>query len=913
MKNKVTRNYYIAFALVMAAAIQTGCAAQDNLLDSYNPGFEVTGSGIPSWSKSYGTASVVSDTYHTGSRSLLCGNSTKIYSSNTITVEPGYAYCISAWGKFNNLKFISNGLYGAGFGLEQRNANNVINGNWYDMQTYIKYAEGNSDWVYAERRWTPKETTTTLRPFILIQADAGSQVWFDDIRVWKEPLPDRTLQILANVTENGSFEIRDASGMHANGFAIKAPEGMYDTYNSHASCVTDVKRQGAVSMMMNGECTLTSNKGYLNTNQANAKISIKTVGITGDGAYARLVFYSMSGAVIGIRDVAALAGTSDWQVFNVDLNTTRIETRYAQWEFGMKPGSAGTVYFDDLQVNTPSVYQAMPIRSKDTAQAAVTVDCTARMQTFNSPLNAFDTGGFWYAYSPTIGTAGKWVEGPGRWYTQRTQLGFKYVRLHDVYGTHVYAMNSDGNGKWLLSTGQSRTKYPESSEAFPTFYTIYSNGVPHYDFSGIKQVIDKAVLQSGCKPILGFWPVPMMLAKNYDWRYIPRDQNCWNLWEELNYQFVKYLVDTYGKDEILTWIFETGNEPSSGATFWGDPDNPDNMMNDFFKLQDYSIHGARRALPEIFISGPSGPPDTWMEPMLTHCATGVNYYTGQVGTQIDAMSYHGYMGGSSLDISWRPSEDQILKYQGYLDSYYQKTGKRLPLFNTEFAPIHSDGYTNLNNIPHENDNHIQAIATMHAANFSYRLGVNLLIFFLEAPNATVYYDGVPMTDVPEFTGQSTCVTFHGIFTPLSRASQMMSMLNGGNLVNASADKEPIYTLATATDTKINVLCYSFDQNPAASYTTSVAVSVNPAGIGSSFRVQRYVLSSTQANSWYLANQRSLTQADCARDSSLIDSINNASKLVPIDDGVKTVTDGAIHLNVSIPAYSALLFVLEKAD
>ncbi len=292
-------------------------------------------------------------------------------------------------------------------------------------------------------------------------------------------------------------------------------------------------------------------------------------------------------------------------------------------------------------------------------------------------MNSFDTGGAWLAYSPTLNTAGKWVEGPGRWYTQRTNLGFSTLRLHDVYEPGCWTAYNDANGNWDLNTATGRSQYPDSTGYFPQYYTVDSSGVAHCDFSVLKSLLDNAVLQSGCKPILRLWPVPRALAIDNNPQYIPSSTANWNLWEDLNYQFVNFLVSTYGADEVRTWIFETGNEPSTSTCFQGDPNNPSNIMNDFFKLQDYSIHGARRALPAIFISGPSGPPESWVQPMLTHCATGINYYTGQVGTQIDAISGHYYLDGSATDMSWRQIEAAIIRGQGYVESYRETTGKTL--------------------------------------------------------------------------------------------------------------------------------------------------------------------------------------------------------------------------------------------
>jgi xylan 1,4-beta-xylosidase len=79
--------------------------------------------------------------------------------------------------------------------------------------------------------------------------------------------------------------------------------------------------------------------------------------------------------------------------------------------------------------------------------------------------------------------------------------------------------------------------------------------------------------------------------------------NC-KLWEEMNCQFVKSLVDRYGAAEVRTWMFETGNEPGTEPEFHGRPSR-DHIEEDFLKMQDYTVAGVLRALPDAFIGGPS--------------------------------------------------------------------------------------------------------------------------------------------------------------------------------------------------------------------------------------------------------------------------------------------------------------------
>jgi xylan 1,4-beta-xylosidase len=421
----------------------------------------------------------------------------------------------------------------------------------------------------------------------------------------------------------------------------------------------------------------------------------------------------------------------------------------------------------------------------------------------------------------------------------------------------------------------------------------------------MKYLLDQGVLQSGCKPIIGLAQVPTWLAKYGNPMNIPTD---WKQWEELNYQFAKFLVDTYGKEEVRTWIFENWNEPGTEPQFKGDPDHPENFRQDLFRLMDHAIAGVTRALPEAFIAGDSG--GTGLD-YLEHCVREVNYATGKIGGRLDAISLHGYLGGSTLDISWRPAENAILTYQEAIARVARETGRKVQLLNTEFAPIAAEGQPSLESILPERMNHIQAIATLHTGYFSYKHGVSLVAFFYHAPGHIALYNGVPLDQVPEFTGPNTCVTYHGIVAPVCRAYQMMSLLNGGREVAADADKEPVWALATVCRNQIRVLCYSYDPDPQADYTTQVSLSVHVAGLGQRFRATKYELSRTKANSWYLAQQMKLTQADCERDLSLVDRINRKSDLKAEDEGMHDAAGGKVTIHFGLPAYSAVLYLFDK--
>jgi len=890
--------------LFACAEVTTSQPASQIPIKLPNSDFETVGKTgeIPGWKVAYGHAQIVTDA-KSGKHCLLAKDHTKIYSTRLIRLEPGYRYGISVWGKIHNLQFIKEGLYGVGYSLEELNADKQINGNWYGMYSYLKYAEGDIDWEPVWASWQMKETTVYLRPTLYIWAKPGSEAMFDDIRVWKEKLEDTKVQNRLNLMENHSFEVR--YNMQKTAFGFNVLEGAAE----NVICVEDVHRGGIASMKISGPTIMGSNTGYLDTTSGEAEISVKTENVKGGNAVAKLAFFNKDHQPVGMQDVVSLTGTNDWKVFKTPVKNTDPSIRYVQWQIGMTSGESGTVWFDDLGVFVPSTLESFPRRAKNTARATVKVNCAERKGTFTSPLTAYDHHNSDRVYSPSIGTAGQFVDGPNHWYAQRPNLGFKYVRVHHIYQNNICEVGKGPDGKGKVSFGNARTNWPESDKGFGPIATFDAKGQLVTDFSAIKYMLDKSILVGGCKPIIGMEPVPPPMAHDWCSNNAPVD---YKVWEELNYRFVKFLVDTYGKEEVRTWIFETGNEPGTEPEFHGIPGKRGDVINEFIKMQDYTVAGATRAFPEIFIAGPSGPPEGLMVPMLEHCAAGKNYATGKIGTKLDAISYHGYLGGHGGDISWRQAEQQILRYQGYIKRYEQLSGgKKLQLFNTEFTPIYFDGGRDPNNPTHEQNNHIQAIGTLHTGFFSHRLGVSLIAFFFQSP---IYMGFAPEPEkYPEFQGIPTCITFHGIFNPVCRAYQMMSWLNGGTQVSAEASNEPIYSLATVEKDKIKVLCYNFDVKPDDTYTTAVNVTIDPAKIGNKFKVTRYELSKTKANSWYLAQKIKLTQADCIKNPSIVDQINRDSELKPESMGAVEAKNGKIDLKLNLSGYSAVLLVLEKEE
>ncbi|RYD40630.1 MAG: beta-xylosidase, partial [Verrucomicrobiaceae bacterium] len=191
-------------------------------------------------------------------------------------------------------------------------------------------------------------------------------------------------------------------------------------------------------------------------------------------------------------------------------------------------------------------------------------------------------------------------------------------------------------------------------------YTEDAQGNPVYDWTIVDRIFD-SYLERGVRPYvqIGFMPQAMSTKPEpyrhywtpkakYDdiytgWAYPPKD---WDKWEELVYQWAKHSVEKYGEKEVLTWYWQTWNEPNIG--YWR------GSRDEFFRLHDHAIKAVRRAIPGAKVGGPDlagGAGGDFLKSFLDHCVRGKNKATGETGTPTDFISFHAK--GQPKDIDGR--------------------------------------------------------------------------------------------------------------------------------------------------------------------------------------------------------------------------------------------------------------------
>ncbi|MFQ5808139.1 MAG: hypothetical protein ACE5JM_00855 [Armatimonadota bacterium] len=218
----------------------------------------------------------------------------------------------------------------------------------------------------------------------------------------------------------------------------------------------------------------------------------------------------------------------------------------------------------------------------------------------------------------------------GVWADIERNRPFRYIRCHNMF--------SDGTPGW-------------SDQPFGCrIYSEDADGTPRYNFEHLDRVLDR-FMELGLKPIMETDFMPDALAadptkRNYGGGSIspPKD---YRKWRDLVHATVKHCIERYGRDEVRSWWWEIWNEPDLWWLYWHG--EKEGHVEDLCTLYDYFVDGALAADEGIRVGGPAiaGFEDL-VRGLLEHCTTGTNAATGQTGTRIDFVSWHGYSGTPPL-------------------------------------------------------------------------------------------------------------------------------------------------------------------------------------------------------------------------------------------------------------------------
>ncbi len=174
------------------------------------------------------------------------------------------------------------------------------------------------------------------------------------------------------------------------------------------------------------------------------------------------------------------------------------------------------------------------------------------------------------------------------------ELGFERVRFHGIF-------NDD------MQVGMTlRNVLPVPS----------AKNFRQFSFYQVSRVYDN-ILKTGMRPFveLGFMPKILASGKRkcpFSYKGNITMPKSLDEWADFITQFLKFLIDRYGLDEVRQWYFEVWNEPNLIAFFKG-------KKEDYFKLYETTAQAIKAVDPAIAVGGPSTANCAWIDDFVKFC------------------------------------------------------------------------------------------------------------------------------------------------------------------------------------------------------------------------------------------------------------------------------------------------------
>ena len=140
-------------------------------------------------------------------------------------------------------------------------------------------------------------------------------------------------------------------------------------------------------------------------------------------------------------------------------------------------------------------------------------------------------------------------------------------------------------------------------------------------FTNIDKIFDFLV-SIGMQPWveLGFMPEAMASGKATVFHYKgnttpPADYSNWQWLVE---EFLKHIIERYGREEVRQWYFEVWNEPNLGGAdspygFWAA------SKEEYFKLYKYTVETVKKVDSFLKVGGPATSNNAWIPDMIEFC------------------------------------------------------------------------------------------------------------------------------------------------------------------------------------------------------------------------------------------------------------------------------------------------------
>ncbi len=477
----------------------------------------------------------------------------------------------------------------------------------------------------------------------------------------------------------------------------------------------------------------------------------------------QLISYDADKQPVGHVDIELLEGTHDWRRVQGTALLSRAVAFVAVVCHLWGEQTTGTAWFDDITLKCLDAdLSSGPPQRTDTAR--LRVDFAADLGAFRHLWLGSDV-----SYSDRVLTS---VQQEAM--VLARGIGFEIIRMHDcLHNPAIYSEDGGGNAVYRWEDFDRRIR---------------------------------AVLDHGMKPLIVLETTPPQFATGDDglgWTnpHPPKGAEGFARWQALVRATVGHCKEVWG-ESVHDWYFEVWNEPDASGYFSG-------TLEEYLRVYDHAVAGATAADPDIRIGGPGGAGTGWLEPLLEHCASGVNDATGQAGCRIDFLSWHIYTVGVGIPVfdALRLSLKQA-----------QEARKKFPQYRELATLITEWGCSSSSHTVHDTafDAAFRTLAVRHFLDAD----ITLALPFCLADGPYHAHDG--------FSGGLGLLTKIGVPKPSFRAFELLRRLEGrrARVVTDSAAVDGLAAISQDA-TEARVMLYNLvEDSRREPYVTEVAIELS---------------------------------------------------------------------------------------
>lgn len=220
--------------------------------------------------------------------------------------------------------------------------------------------------------------------------------------------------------------------------------------------------------------------------------------------------------------------------------------------------------------------------------------------------------------------------------------------------------------------------------------------VDDYDFTKLVTACKK-IIDLGLRPSLKLGNVPLKLTgkpiEGAHFGVTVRPPYDYNLYYDYIYALTQALTNEFGKDNVAKWRFGVLTEYDNVAWYTSGTNDKEEMIANYCKLYDYTTAALQDVLGnDIYVGAHSEGAAFLPQAFIRHCAEGINYKTGEIGSPLRYIDVSFYSDFPSSEIpsllnKIEPLRETAIQY-GLTDLEFG-TGEGRILFGRDGKPLFS--------------------------------------------------------------------------------------------------------------------------------------------------------------------------------------------------------------------------------